>query len=199
MKIIAGLGNPGPKYETTRHNVGFLALDRIAELWRAEGPKKSDSGELYEAAINGNKVLLIKPQTFMNLSGKSIAPIFKFYKCEPEDLIVIHDDLDLNPLLIRIKTGGGTAGHRGLQSINDHLGNYFTGYHRIRIGIGRPAPGSQMQPADFVLEPFSDEELKTLDPVLDNVATAARMIINGEASSAMSIFNVKSTINKEGV
>ncbi|OFZ55324.1 MAG: aminoacyl-tRNA hydrolase [Bdellovibrionales bacterium RIFOXYC1_FULL_54_43] len=193
MKIIAGLGNPGPKYETTRHNSGFLAVDRLVDAWKAQGPAKSNQGEVYQASVKGERVLLVKPQTFMNVSGKCVAPIFKFYKCSPEDLIVIHDDLDLPAGTLRLKTGGGTGGHNGLKSIDASLGNDLTNYHRIRIGIGRPAPGSPVSAVDYVLQPFSDEELQQLDSVLDKAEEAARKMIEGDVLGAMNEFNTRRT------
>src|SRR3989338_9628850 len=122
MKIVAGLGNPGPRYETTRHNVGFLAADRLIDRWNAKGPAAKHEAEIFEAGVGGEKVLIVKPQTFMNLSGRSLAPLVRFYKCDPTDLLVIYDDLDLEPLALRLRTGGGTGGHNGLRSIHEHLG-----------------------------------------------------------------------------
>jgi len=190
MKIIAGLGNPGSKYETTRHNVGFLAVDRLVERWSARGPAQSNQAEVYEAAYGGEKLLLLKPQTFMNVSGRSIAPIATFYKCHPGDLIVIHDDVDLKNLTFRIKTGGGTGGHNGLKSIDECLGSGKNGYHRIRIGVGRPAaPVAGMDTADWVLSQFSDHELSELDPVLDRVGEAIERILKGDIQGAMTEYN----------
>lgn len=190
MKLVAGLGNPGPKYETTRHNVGFLAVDRLAELWHASDPVSKSGGEIYTANVNGEKVILVKPQTFMNLSGRCIGSLVQFYKCKPEDLIVIHDDLDLRPMALRIKTGGGTGGHNGLKSIDASLGAGQTGYHRIRVGIGHPASlGLKIAPVDYVLQPYSDPELTQLDGVLDRIAEAARRMIDGDVRGAMNEFN----------
>ncbi len=192
MKIIAGLGNPGVKYETTRHNAGFLALDRMVEAWKASGPSNKAQSEVYQAIVGGEKVILMKPQTFMNESGKAVGELFRLYKCEPKDLLVIHDEIDLPPLTLRLKTGGGTGGNNGLKSIDAHLGGLATGYHRIRIGVGHPAriPGKAMiQPADWVLGQFSDEELGGLDPLLDRVVQAAEMILRGEIGPAMTEFN----------
>ena len=191
MKIIAGLGNPGSKYETTRHNAGFLAVDRLIDVWKASGPSYSYDGEIYQATVAGEKVLLIKPETFMNLSGKCIAPLLNFYKCELSDLIVIHDDLDLRSLVMRLKTGGGTGGNNGLKSIDAALGAGRNSYHRVRIGIGRPAPESRMEPVDFVLQQFTNDELKRLDLLLDDVERAVSMIIAGDMKGAMNRFNVK--------
>ncbi len=196
MKLVVGLGNPGLKYETTRHNVGFLAIDRLIERWKAQGPQVKNQGEIYQATVQGEKVLLVKPQTFMNRSGICVAPIFQFYQCAASDLIVIHDELDLNPLVLRLKTGGGAGGHNGLKSIDESLGKNLNGYHRVRIGIGHPArlPAdagglgrdcSRMSPADYVLMPFSDQELSELDPLLDEAAGAIEEIIQGKVQAAM--------------
>ncbi|MCM2322381.1 MAG: aminoacyl-tRNA hydrolase [Oligoflexia bacterium] len=191
MKIIAGLGNPGAKYETTRHNAGFLAIDRLVEDWKAKGPARKDQGELYEASVGGERVLLVKPQTYMNNSGRAIGPLFKFFKLTPDDLIVIHDDLDLKPLSLRVKTGGGTGGHNGLKSLDAHLGAGQNGYHRIRVGIGKPGPQDLIPTVDYVLQQFSDSELEKLDPLLDDVARAAEMILRGEIRVAMNKFNTE--------
>ncbi len=192
MKLVVGLGNPGSKYETTRHNVGFLAIDRLIEKWKAQGPSLKHQGEIYQTTVRGEKVLLIKPQTFMNRSGLCVAPIFQFYQCQASDLIVIHDDLDLSPLTLRLKTGGGAGGHNGLKSIDESLGKNLNGYHRVRIGIGHPArlldaprDWSRLSPADYVLMPLMDDELGKLDPLLDQVAEAIEEIIQGKIQAAM--------------
>jgi len=192
MKVIIGLGNPGPQYETTRHNVGFLAIDRLVDRWHATGSSTKYQGEIYPGSFNGDKVLLVKPQTFMNLSGKCVGSIFSFYQCHPEDLIVIHDDLDLSPLTLRLKTGGGTGGHNGLKSIDESIGKQNNKYHRIRIGIGHPSQSestARMAPADYVLQSFEDDELKRLDLLLDDVAQAVEDIICGKIQSAMNKFH----------
>jgi PTH1 family peptidyl-tRNA hydrolase len=192
MKLVVGLGNPGPQYETTRHNIGFLAIDRLVDAFSARGPSKESQGEIYETSIAGEKALLIKPQTFMNVSGKCVGPIFKFFKCTPDDLIVIHDDLDLQACTIRIKTGGGAGGHNGLKSIDAHLGMANNGYHRIRLGIGRPDPSqSRISTADWVLQQMSDDDLAQCDKIFDNVAEATRLLVEGNAKEAMNKFNRK--------
>ena len=191
MKIIVGLGNPGQKYETTRHNAGFLAVDRLVDAWKATGPATQHDADLYQASVEGERVLLVKPQTFMNLSGRAVAPVFRFYKCEPSDLIVIHDDLDLKPLTLRIKTGGGTGGHNGLKSLDASLGADFTEYHRIRIGIGKPGPEQRISSVDYVLRPFEDDELSGLDPLLDKVVLACERIVRGDVAGAMNEFNTR--------
>src|SRR5687768_5190701 len=122
MKLVVALGNPGPKYETTRHNAGWLALDYLIDEWKATGPVSQNEGEVWQASVGGEKVLCVKPQTYMNVSGKCVAPIFKFYKLQPEDLVVLHDEVDLKSMQLRLKTGGGTGGHNGIKSLDAHLG-----------------------------------------------------------------------------
>ena len=189
MKIVAGLGNPEPKYETTRHNAGFLALDFLVDEWKATGPSAVGEGESWQTSLGGEKVLLVKPLTYMNHSGQCIAPLFKFYKLKPEDLIVIYDDLDLKSGALRIKTGGGTGGHNGIKSIDAHLGAGALGYHRVRIGIGRPAPGNPISVVNFVLQPYSDPELIQLDQLLPKVAQATERVVRGDVLGAMSEYN----------
>ncbi len=189
MKIIAGLGNPGPKYETTRHNAGFLAVDFLIDEWEATGPSDQNEGEVWQASVAGERVLLIKPQTFMNNSGRCIAPIFKFFKCAPDDLIVIHDELDLKSNALRIKTGGGTGGHNGLKSIDAHLGAGSLNYHRVRMGIGRPAPGDRIAVVDYVLQPYGDSELDGLNALVKRVSLAVERMIRGDVKGAMTEFN----------
>jgi PTH1 family peptidyl-tRNA hydrolase len=191
MKIVAGLGNPGAQYETTRHNAGFLAIDRLVEEWKADGPDKGYDGELYMAQVGSEKVMLVKPQTFMNLSGKCIAPLLRFYKLAPADLIVIHDEVDLRPPQIRIKTGGGSAGNNGIRSIDASLGT--PEYHRVRIGVGKPLPGAQgpRDTAGHVLQQFSDDELTKLDETLARVQKAVERMIQGDVEGAMNEYNRK--------
>ena len=192
MKLVVGLGNPGPKYETTRHNVGFLAIDRLVERWKATGPTSKNKAEIYQATVGGEQVLLIKPQTFMNLSGQSVAPIFSFYKCAADDVIVLHDDLDLKPISMRLKTGGGAGGHNGLKSMDECLGAANNGYHRVRLGIGHPTALSlRIAPVDYVLQNFTDSELIGLDPLLNQVGQAIELIIGGQMKKAMNEFNRK--------
>jgi PTH1 family peptidyl-tRNA hydrolase len=135
VKLVVGLGNPGPKYERTRHNIGFMAIDAIARRWNLRGPREKFNGEIAEGEIGGERVVALKPMTFMNNSGESVAPAARFYKIEPAEIIVIHDELDLVEGKVRIKRGGGAAGHNGLRSIDAHLGQ---DYWRMRLGIGHP-------------------------------------------------------------
>lgn len=195
MKIVVGLGNPGPKYETTRHNVGFLAVDRLIDDWKATGPSHDYQGEVYQASVGGEKVILVKPETYMNNSGECVAPLAKFYKCAPEDIVVIYDELDLKPFQLRLKRGGGAGGHNGIRSLDQHLGS--PEYYRVRIGIGHPSRGVHASAqnvyaravVDYVLQNFTDEELQELDPLLDDVRKAVELLIAGDATRAMGIYN----------
>ncbi len=191
MKIIVGLGNPGAKYETTRHNVGWLALDRIIDAWKATGPKTQNQAEVWTASHAGEKVLLVKPQTFMNLSGRAVAPLLQFYKAGISDLIVIYDEVDLPPAGLKLKTGGGSGGHNGLKSIDESLGGE-NGYHRVRIGIGHPRDfNPQMDLADWVLGQFTQSECDALDPVLERVREAVSLLVANDPKKAMNLYNTK--------
>jgi len=180
MKLIVGLGNPGPEYETTRHNIGFLCLDYLVDEFKAQGPLIKNHAEVYQAKYDGEPLLFIKPLTFMNLSGRSVSPFFQFYKCKPEDVIVIHDELDIEPLEIRFKTGGSHGGHNGLRSIDDSLGVLNTGYHRVRLGIGHPRNiHAKMDVADYVLGKIPNQEWNELGP----------LILRGKINEAMNKFH----------
>jgi PTH1 family peptidyl-tRNA hydrolase len=152
--LVAGLGNPGREYAATRHNVGFMVADELARRlggsWR---PKFS--GDLAEVRLNGLRLALLKPQTFMNESGRSVGAAARFFKVEPEDLLVVHDEVDLEPGRLQARLGGGLAGHNGLRSVAQHLGTPEFG--RLRIGVGRPERGDPRPVADFVLSEFSPE------------------------------------------
>ena len=193
MKLIVGLGNPGPRYETTRHNVGFLAVDRLVDHWGAFGPKTQFESETYTCERFGQKIVLAKPQTFMNRSGRAVGAFFQFFKCKPEDLIVLHDEVDIKFNTFRIKTGGGTAGHNGIRSIHQAVGELNLNYQRLRIGIGRPdllPSGKPSKPVeDHVLEPFADIELETLDRLFDDITVAVELMVQGKTNEAMNRFN----------
>jgi PTH1 family peptidyl-tRNA hydrolase len=174
MRIIAGLGNPGARYAGNRHNIGFMAVERIAAAhglgpWRARF-----SGQAAEGTLGGERVLLLKPQTYMNESGRSVGEALRFHKLEPADLIVIHDDIDLAPGKVKVKTGGGHAGHNGLRSVSAHLGE---GYHRLRLGVGHP--GHKDRVADYVLHDFAKADQGWLDELMrgieDGAADLARL------------------------
>jgi PTH1 family peptidyl-tRNA hydrolase len=190
MKLIVGLGNPGPRYETTRHNIGFLCVDYLVEEWNARGPVIKNKAEVYTAELAGEQVLLIKPQTFMNLSGQSVSPFFTFYKCSPSDLVVLHDELDIAPLEIRFKTGGSAGGHNGLKSIDECLGSSLTAYHRVRLGIGHPRNFNlRMDVADYVLGKIPDAEWNGLEDLFKKADAGIRLVFQGKISEAMNKFH----------
>lgn len=152
--LVAGLGNPGRGYATTRHNVGFMVCDELAQ--RHGGSYRSKfSGELAEVRVAGAKLALLKPQTYMNESGRSVGPAARFFKVSPDDLLVVHDEVDLDPGRLQARLGGGLAGHNGLRSIAQQLGTQE--FLRLRIGVGRPERGDPRPVADFVLSPFPPE------------------------------------------
>ena len=168
MLLFVGLGNPGTKYAKNRHNIGFMALDRIAED-HGFGPwKQKFQGELCEGRLGGEKVLLLKPLTFMNLSGQSVGEAMRFYKLTPEDITVFHDELDLAPGKARVKMGGGHAGHNGLRSIHQHIGEQ---YQRVRLGIGHP--GRKELVAHYVLQDFPRADAEWLDDLMRGIAEGA--------------------------
>jgi PTH1 family peptidyl-tRNA hydrolase len=173
--LLVGLGNPGPSYSGHRHNVGYMALDAIS---RAEGfPawRSKFQGELAEGRIAGKRVVLLKPMTYMNESGRSVAEAARFLKVPPADVIVIHDELDLAPGRCRFKLGGGHAGHNGLRSIHAHIGS---DYARVRIGIGHP--GHKDAVSGYVLHDFSKAERAIIDPVLDGIADGVPKLVAGD-------------------
>lgn len=188
MKLIVGLGNPGSKYDRTRHNLGFWLVDVLVDAWKARGPERKFESEIYEAQVGGEKVLLAKPQTFMNLSGRSVGPLVGFFKIDPADVIVIHDELDLPPGVIRFKTGGGNGGHNGLRSIDEALGAGKLGYHRVRMGIGKTP---RMMTADHVLSRMSKEELELYSDRSEDLVRAIELILDGKISEAMNRYHAR--------
>ena len=164
--LIVGLGNPGEEYKLTRHNVGFMAIDAIApsdSTW-----KKEKNALTTRAESDGLKIIFVKPQTYMNNSGEAVQALMTFYKVPLENLIVIHDDMDLKVGDVREKTGGGSAGHNGIKSIDAHVGNE---YRRIRIGIGHPRDfNSPIDPSDWVLGKFDSEQMKQIESVIKTLA-----------------------------
>jgi PTH1 family peptidyl-tRNA hydrolase len=188
-KLIVGLGNPGPKYLWTRHNAGFIVLDRFASLAGIAATRKSFSGLYGEGEFKGNRLFLLKPQTYMNLSGRSVAEALRFHKLAPSDLIVIHDELDIPFGQIKLKTDGGHGGHNGLRSLHQELG---TGdYNRLRIGIGKPLHGDM---ADYVLTNFGKNEMKDLPQLVDGIVDALEMLIIEGMPKTMSLYNNKNLI-----
>ncbi len=189
MNLIVGLGNPGDRYRDTRHNLGFLVLDLIAERWGRAIWRAKFQGEtaLAEAPGVKEKVALLKPLTFMNLSGQSVQPAAAFYKVAPPDVIVIHDELDVPFGQVKLKSGGGDAGHNGLKSVTQRLGT--NGYQRVRVGIGRPPKDFRGDVADFVLEGFPPAEQADLAAVVARAADAVELIVSQGISSAMNTMN----------
>ncbi|MDE9449694.1 aminoacyl-tRNA hydrolase [Aliiroseovarius sp. Z3] len=180
MKMFVGLGNPGPKYAGNRHNIGFMALDGIAEEHGFAPWRGKFQGALTEGRLGHEKVLLLKPETFMNLSGQSVGEAMRFYKLTPDDLIVFHDELDLAPGKVRVKKGGGHAGHNGLRSIHAHIGPDYT---RVRMGIGHP--GNKNAVSSYVLRDFSKADESWLDDVLRGCADGAADLAEGDSGKFM--------------
>jgi PTH1 family peptidyl-tRNA hydrolase len=165
MLLLVGLGNPGSGYAKNRHNIGFMAIDAIAGRYSFAPFRKKFNGLLAEGVIDGAKVLACKPQTFMNESGRAVTAVCAFYKIRPEDIIVLHDEIDLAAAKVRVKRGGGHAGHNGLRSIHDHIGS---GYGRVRLGVGHP--GDKDMVSGHVLKDFSKADTEWVDKVINAVA-----------------------------
>jgi PTH1 family peptidyl-tRNA hydrolase len=180
MLIFAGLGNPGAKYQHNRHNIGFMAVDAIHRKLPFGPWSKKFKAEVSEGEIDGKKVLLMKPQTFMNLSGEAVGEAMRFYKLTPSDLTVFHDELDLPAAKVRVKTGGGNGGHNGLKSIDAHCGR---DYRRVRLGIGHP--GVKELVYGHVLGDFAKADLAWLEPLLDDIAENAALLMKGDGSQFM--------------
>lgn len=180
MKLFVGLGNPGAKYAGNRHNIGFMAVERIAEDHGFAPWRGKFQGSVSEGKLGSEKVILLRPETFMNLSGQSVGEAMRFYKLTPDDVIVFHDELDLAPGKCRVKTGGGHAGHNGLRSIHAHIG---ADYHRVRMGIGHP--GNKAAVAGFVLRDFAKADQEWLDDVLRGCADGATDLAAGDSGKFM--------------
>ncbi|MGF1621785.1 MAG: aminoacyl-tRNA hydrolase [Rhodomicrobiaceae bacterium] len=180
MKILVGLGNPGQKYEGHRHNIGFMALDAIASRYGGGQWRKRFQGEVAEIDIGRTRYLLLKPMTYMNESGRAVGEAMRFYKVSPADVIVFHDELDLQPGKLKVKFGGGHAGHNGLKSISSHIGNE---YQRVRLGIGHP--GHRDAVSGYVLHDFARADKDWLEPLLDSIAQAAPHLVSGQDAKFM--------------
>jgi len=180
MKLFVGLGNPGSKYAGNRHNIGFMALDRIAADHGFAPWRNKFQGKVSEGRLGREKVILLKPETFMNLSGQSVGEAMRFYKLTPEDVTVFHDELDLAPGKCRVKMGGGHAGHNGLRSMHQHIGDT---YQRVRLGIGHP--GHKDRVAAYVLHDFAKADADWLDDLLRGIGDGAPDLANGEAARFM--------------
>ncbi|WP_068297096.1 aminoacyl-tRNA hydrolase [Pararhodobacter sp. CCB-MM2] len=181
MKLIVGLGNSGAKYAQNRHNIGFMAVDRIAEDHGFSPWKSRFSAQVSEGRLGGDKAMLMKPQTFMNRSGQSVGEAMRYLKLEPADVIVLHDELDLAPGKLRLKQGGGHAGHNGLRSIHQHIGE---AYGRVRLGIGHP--GHKDAVAGYVLHDFAKADEDWLDDLMRGISDGANYLAAGDGAKFQS-------------
>ena len=193
MYVILGLGNPGSRYQLTRHNIGFMVLEKIATRWEVELKQKSFDALWNRGKIAGVNTLLAMPQTYMNLSGKSASKLLAYFKVDINSLIVIHDDLDLPFGTIRLKTGGGNAGHKGLNSITACLGS--DDFMRIRVGIGKPPDKSRIE--SYVLEKFNSGEETELAQIIQRAAEAASDIVTAGMQQAMAKYHTKNISNSK--
>lgn len=174
MKLIVGLGNPGQKYLKNRHNIGFMAVDAIAQAHGFSPWRSKFQAQHAEGRLGTEKVHLLKPETYMNLSGQAVGEAVRFYKLTPADVIILHDELDLAPGKLRVKTGGGHAGHNGLRSLHQHIGE---AYVRVRLGIGHP--GDKRLVSNYVLGDFAKADQDWLSPLIDGIARAAPHLASG--------------------
>ena len=183
MFLIVGLGNPGSQYEDTRHNIGFKVIDNIAKEYNIEINRQKFKGMCGEGFINGEKVILLKPTTYMNLSGESIREVVDFYKISNEDVLVIYDDISLDVGRLRIREKGSAGGHNGIKSIIAHLGTDI--FPRIKVGVGQP----NVDLVNYVLGKFTKEEMEVLSESIDASTKAAKEIISSDVKTAMNIYN----------
>ncbi len=185
MLLLVGLGNPGPEHAWNRHNIGFMALDGIVQRYDFAPYRRRFQGHSADGRVDDLRVLALKPATFMNESGRAVGEAVRFYKLAPEQVTVIHDDLDLAPGKVRVKTGGGHGGHKGLKSIDRHIGR---DYRRVRLGIGHPGDKDLVE--SYVLRDFAKADQTWLDPLLAAVADAAPLLVQGDESGFMNKVSV---------
>ena len=185
VKLIVGLGNPGKEYEKTRHNIGFQTIDRLSEKWEIPLTKTKFQGLFGQGIVKGEKVLLLKPLTYMNRSGEAIAPLMNYFNIPLENILVIYDELDLPTGKIRLRFKGSSGGHNGIKSIINHLGTQE--FKRIRIGIDRP--DSDMSVVDYVLGKFTDQENELIDDAIERAASACQMWLEKPFAECMNIYN----------
>lgn len=186
MKLIVGLGNPGRTYLRTRHNLGFRVVDEVAARHGLRFSKRQFNAELADGAVAGVRVLLVKPQTFMNASGDAVAPLAGYYQIPPGDILVIHDDLDLTPGKLRLRRSGTAGGHRGIASLIERLGTKE--FPRVKIGIGHPE--GPIEVVDYVLQAFSADEAAVVDRAVTAAADAVEVFLSDGLDAAMRKFNV---------
>lgn len=188
MIVIAGLGNPGREYVNTRHNAGFMVIDALAEKYGIDVSEKKHKGLIGKGMMDGKKVILAKPQTYMNSSGECLRELFDYYKPDVEtEVVVVYDDITLDVGGLRVRKKGSAGGHNGMKSIIAHLGT--ENFMRVRVGIGEKPP--RMDLADWVLGHFKSEDKENLEKAVDDACEAVRMLINGEADEAMNLYNKK--------
>ncbi|HKX09543.1 MAG TPA: aminoacyl-tRNA hydrolase [Stellaceae bacterium] len=180
MRLLVGLGNPEPRHAKNRHNIGFMAVDALVRRHEFAPFRSKFSGAYAEGTIGGERVIALKPMTFMNLSGDSVGACARFYKVDPVEIAVIHDELDLAPGKLRVKRGGGTAGHNGLRSIDDAIGPDFW---RVRVGIGHPGVKELVLP--YVLQNFDADEMTWVTPLVDAIAEALPLLVKDDAPGFM--------------
>ncbi len=185
MRLLVGLGNPGPDYARHRHNVGFMAADAIARRHGLGPSRKHFHGRACEGVIGGEKVTVLKPETYMNDSGRAVAAAMGFYKLDPGQVIVVHDEIDLDPGRLKVKLDGGAGGHNGLRSIDAHVG---PDYWRVRVGVGHPGHSDLVE--RFVLHDFSREELALMDKMVEAIAEGLPLLLEGRDSAFMSKVDV---------
>lgn len=185
MKIVVGLGNPGQEYSATRHNVGFMVLDELARRWNIDNWRSKNQALVAEYRGSGEPILLVKPQTYMNLSGTSVGEIARWHKVVAEDVIVVYDDLDLPAGRLRLRVKGGSGGHRGIESLLVHLSQDT--FLRVRIGIGRPPAGWEV--VNYVLGKFTPDEVPLISGTIERATEAIESIVRDGAAKAMNKFN----------
>ena len=188
MLIIAGLGNPGKEYENTRHNAGFMVMDALAEKIGADISEKKHKALCGKGVIGGEKVILMKPQTYMNSSGESIRAAADYYKVDPEDILIVYDDISLAPGQIRIRKKGSAGGHKGIKNIIANLGT--DRFMRVKVGVGEKPKNWDL--ADYVLSPFTKDERPLVNLAIEHAAKAIEQMLNGDVDAAMNEYNRKS-------
>lgn len=186
MWLVVGLGNPGREYEDTRHNIGFMVVDALADRAGVKISDKKFKARLARAKIGGQDCWLLKPETYMNLSGESVGPAAGFFKIPTSNVIVVHDEMDIELGRLKLKTGGGHGGHNGLRSLKQHLPD--DGFHRVRVGVDRP-PNAEWDPADWVLSRFRSEEQEKLEGALKDAQSAVSAILRHGMAKAMNRYN----------
>lgn len=185
MFLIVGLGNPGKEYERTRHNIGFMCLDKLSEELNIKIEKEKFKGLIGQGCFNQEKILLLKPQTYMNLSGESIKQVVDFYKINLNDIIIIYDDIDIEEYKMKIRKKGSSGSHNGMKSVISNLNSMD--FARIRVGIGKPRENEDLK--DYVLKRISNVEIKDYEEILNNVVSSVKTIITEGIDSAMNKFN----------